>query len=334
MFKILVVLGRWSTSYAEPWTKAWTDKLLLKTRAFFLEASYGKVDIEWTVTPWLTPPQDIPPWTVFDPQLTALGFVKSQFNKTVFLTPRLTGYGKGYASGYGAWVAGGNDYAFFALPHELGHTLGLPHAQSLQIGTTEAVGEDEILHIPPLTVHTGGSRNSTGDRCSPMSYSGGLTHFSAPEKVRLGWITAETWDGAPRTYELVAASVAGLGTRAVMIPMGMFNSQRTYWLEYRTKTGWDAKIITENQGVQIRVTGDFNCYPACAMDAHMRPDAAGSNYNSTRNMAMWPGDSFEDGTVNVKFTHVGTDGKAVVVVTALQVPPVPPVPPAGTLGSV
>ena len=299
--KILISQVQWTETVGEPWTQAWLTKLLTHTRNFFLENSDGKVDIEWKVAPFIrmagTPSPEI---SAYAP-LMALGINPNDYERGVYISPGLAGYGKGYNWGRTSWILGGVDYCYFSLPHELGHSFGFPHAASLQLGETEYIGTAKTLRFSPLDYTTGGSLNGTGDPLSGMGYSGNLSNFSSIERVSAGWITPAIYDGGDRTYDLTAASVRGGALYAVKVPMAMFKSSstRVYWFERRAQSGFDGRLNTGNCGIVMRVRGDFGAYYGAVIDATARTATYGTSNNPLSDCAFQVGDSFTDDAIQM-----------------------------------
>jgi len=147
--------------------------------------------------------------------------------------------GLGYVGGVGYHLANGY-FDVRTSAHELGHNLGLVHANWWQTGERSTIGA--------------GSNEEYGDPFDTMGGSGGGSrHFSASFKNRLDWIPASdalnpTTSGIYRlhAHDIVTAP---FGVRAIRLNRASGNP---YWLEFRQL--WTANKALMN-GVNFRWAG-------------------------------------------------------------------------------
>lgn len=146
------------------------------------------------------------------------------------------------------------DPALQVVAHELGHTFGLPHANSLECGT-QALAEEAAC-----------TTEAYGDVFDMMG-SSASGHFSAAFKERLGWLSP----GHVRTIDaqgavdvpLVPLGQPGSGAYAARIPYAINgNGEQTwYYLEYRQPgpSGGFEHYLTDYgaliNGAMIRLVG-------------------------------------------------------------------------------
>jgi hypothetical protein len=153
----------------------------------------------------------------------AYGYDLSQYDFFFVCTGGRPSYGYaglGYVGGVGYHLANGY-FDVRTSAHELGHNLGLSHANWLDTGDRSTIGP--------------GSNEEYGDPFDTMGGSGGGSrHFSASYKNRLGWIPAEdaitvTTSGV---YRLHAHDIttAPFGVRALRLNRPSGNP---YWIEFR-----------------------------------------------------------------------------------------------------
>lgn len=134
--------------------------------------------------------------------------------------------GGGRAELPGRWVV--MQGTLFAIPHELGHNLGLGHANAL---TCRGPGG----RIVPLSADC--TVDEYEDRYDAMGQE--EVTLNAPHRAALGWLDGRTRTvTSSGTYRLAALQRPGSGTAALRIETGT----RTYWLEARRPIGRDRSL--------------------------------------------------------------------------------------------
>ena len=314
MLKLLVISVLWADSPDNLWPIADLVARFQTVAAWYAEASYGKVTLAPTVTPFVratTPSANANADTLLHiasdvgGQLKAAGFDTTRFDRTIYIVPRLASVGpKGFTLGSSMWLnCGGSDYVAFGAIHELGHSLGLAHAQSLRIGGRNG----NVMTFPGLDITQAGGnvigfRQDTGDPTNAMSYTQVWAHFGAYDKSQLGWIAPITWNANDQTYQLTPLARRDGALYGIKVPMTQFRaaSKRVYWIELRDGFGFDVSLGPQNHGFVVSVANDFSCVPTCSIDA--RPET-----QTLSDSAFQAGDTFKDGTVRFDFvdaTHV------------------------------
>jgi Bacterial Ig-like domain (group 3)/F5/8 type C domain len=255
--KVLVILMRFTDSPAQPFTQAQVQATMAggpgsgSVAEYYKEVSFGQQLLNVTVTPWLATGAATPAncaWqtmgTLGRNAATAAGYTLSSYQKLVYVFPRVPScgwIGLGYIGASGVWVNGSNSVLVYG--HELGHNFGLSHAGSLDCGANPIGGSC--------------SASEYGD---PFGIMGNATtmHFNAVQKSELGWIptaAVKTHTTGTATYTLNPIETAGGSAYAVKIRAA---ANRTYWLEYRRPTGFDAGLASyPNNGAQVRVATPF-----------------------------------------------------------------------------
>ncbi len=121
------------------------------------------------------------------------------------------------------WING--SYSAGVTGHELGHTLGLPHAHSIEAGA-------DMFGTPGNTVQT----NEYGNPYDIMGRGGSTGHFNMMYKWRIGWADTDEVkegrnSGVYRIYSQDNALHKGhlLGLK---VPSG--DPNYSYWFEYRS----------------------------------------------------------------------------------------------------
>ncbi|NBQ99284.1 MAG: hypothetical protein EBS48_00140 [Actinobacteria bacterium] len=130
--------------------------------------------------------------------------------------------GLGEVGGPTSWTYAAPGYAG-VWAHELGHNLGLPHANSCNAGV-------------PLTYLTTCADVEYGNNADVMGSSNLTSFFSPTFLVAASFLPATNttmWTGVSSTYTLVRADRTDLGVTAVRIPAtNPAAGDNTFWLQY------------------------------------------------------------------------------------------------------
>lgn len=194
-----------------------------------------------------------------------------------------------------------------ATPHELGHNLGLPHADALDSG-------DEV--ITPT-----GVRVERGDLFDRMGSSSGFYHFNAAHKDRLQWFSPDQLHGIVGQSGTVAltpleTSKPGLKTVKILRDVDQFDSRSWYYLEYRQPIGFDQGLATDplnlnvTDGVLVHL-GFENGQGSQLLD--MTPEDRDCPGCAFQNAALTAGQTFTDPTRGIRITPLRVTGDAVTV---------------------
>jgi hypothetical protein len=217
--RVLVILG---TSGSQPYTVGNVQDVVRATAAFYHTSSFGRLSLDFDVTPWLRA-------FAADP---GCGFTSQTSFDTLVQPARLAAQRAGYEiSDYPrlVFVLADSRCAFFGttwgqeitltrqptlelLVHELGHSFGLGHA-----GSTRCANRCDVIE--------------PGDPYSPMGTGAKLLDFSAYEKELLGWLPAQPKVIADGRYALVPATRGGTGRHALVVDTKLGE----WWIEYCAK---------------------------------------------------------------------------------------------------
>ncbi|MFI5121019.1 MAG: hypothetical protein ACHQM4_11430 [Thermoanaerobaculia bacterium] len=203
---------------------------------YYNEASYGLVTMTGDValvTATVAKPTTCDTGTIQtqgNTRAAAAGYNLGSYDFVLWVFPGIGACGwngLGYVGGSGAWINGTGSMGLLVTGHELGHNFGVLHAHSYDCGT---------VTIAP----SGCSRSEYGDRFDIMGNSR-AGHFNAQFKDSFGWLPAgsvRVHPGGTATYTIGALEAPGQAAYAVRIPTS--RSDRTYWIEWRGRTGFDA----------------------------------------------------------------------------------------------
>lgn len=226
--------------------------------AWYAEASRGLLRVEVTVAPWTR--VSAPP-SCGDGELRPLhdrafaGYDTSGYDHIAMYQGEqppggCSWAGRGEVGGRRTWIATGY-FGVRTVVHELGHNLGLGHAQALlcadQGRMVTFAWDAEQNHLAHCVSHAYGD---------PYSVMGGLHGaatgtFNAIEQHLLGWLRpGELVDASTGTQQLVPMASGAAGVRAIWIPVG---SKGAFLVELRQPVGLDASWAAwATPGVQVR----------------------------------------------------------------------------------
>ncbi|MDH5286924.1 MAG: S-layer homology domain-containing protein [Betaproteobacteria bacterium] len=265
--QVLVILIKYADTATEPYTQAQITSTVFSSASgvanYFRESSYGRHMLAGTVTPWFTAsfarPTTCDYSRVSNEAMTLArnaGYVTANYQKFVYVFPSLPGCGwAGLGGGSSAWI--NQAASVLVIGHELGHTFGIGHASSLRCNVSGAT------HPIDGTC----TRSEYGDGFSIMGNSR-PGHLSAPHKVELGYVQPaqyRTHAGGTATYALSPYETPGGTTYALKIPA---SPRRTYWIEFRQPTGFDAFMgtgATEGALFHTSWPSDWSC-DSCLLD--------------------------------------------------------------------
>jgi hypothetical protein len=175
----------------------------------------------------------------------------ANFNEIIVTSPDIDNcnwIGLAEISGKQVWVAG-SWFTLQTVAHELGHTLGLDHANTADCTDTQGL---------PATFGPQCGLLEYGDPFDAMGQgTKGSGHFSAPEKQRLGWMTTRLVT-VTQSAELDLSPLEAPSATTPQAAQVNDLSGDHFWLEYRTPIGVDNFISPsvpnglKGSGVQIR----------------------------------------------------------------------------------
>lgn len=200
-------------------------------------------------------------------KLAELALVKGRdYDRFVASFPALKLGWAGLSSGptSGANYVNG-DYHAAVVAHELGHALGLPHAEGLEAGrrTVGSAQESESVDY--------------GDPYDVMGRGGILGHFNSVFKQRLGWLgEGEIRDVAGGgAHRIHAHDNPGAGGAVLALRAPCGDGRRSYWIEYRT--AYSSTYVNTRRTAGLRMQDYFSSGRTALLD--MTPESRVPEYD-------------------------------------------------------
>lgn len=315
---VAVILVNFQDDASQPRTVAQAHDLVFgSTASYFREASFDQSWLSGKTFGWYTIPMSkgtCDPYqlaSLADQKANAAGANLSAYARKVYMFPRnacgWAGLGNVGGASTKAWVNG--SFGLIVTAHELGHNLGLHHAQALDCASAPMTGTCTTI--------------TYGDTADMMgNYR--AAHFNPFEKELLGWLndgisppiaTAST----SGRYVIEPYSAQTVGTKAIKVPRGTDSAGRKLWyyVEYRQPIGADAVLgstgnLTKGVIVRTAVEGDT----ASSRQLDMSPGSSTGSYAELSDAALAVGQSYTDSAADVSLTLAWTaaTGAAVDVV--------------------
>lgn len=297
--RLLLVRVDFSDLPGAPFTPDRGTNLVAELDAFFTEMSYGKagflaVGAGSDFTPVLRMSRTAALYGLLDPSqlrndaLAAArnaGFDPARYDLDVLCFGNVSGFkftGFAYVGVRGAWVKNAFTHAG-PIAHELGHNLGLNHANLWDTGGFSILGPGREMEY--------------GDSSDTMSLNTGTSrHFNARTKRLLDWLTDDqvATPQASGRLRLFAHDVAApsSGPRAIRIAR---DPRTNYWLEFRTR---HTNSPTSGSSLALRWANATN-RPTLLIDT-----TPGSPPGA-RDAFLRPGHTFSDPALGLHVTVLG-----------------------------
>ncbi|MEY3690740.1 MAG: hypothetical protein RJB57_395 [Actinomycetota bacterium] len=242
---LLVVPVQWADRKMSDTRLADTAKTVSELTTWWSAASAGIETLTVRVAPALevTPTKECDDYGVANQVRDWVSQSESAtwVTNTALLWPEKSGCwygGLGQMPGSFTWM---NSTAPYVWAHELGHNMGLPHANSCGWLKQEAPNSYSLVPTKPSYL-TQCANWEYGNRYDIMGSSGDLgSGFNVQYMNRIGWLAdaqVARWDGTDRTYQLSLATATAAPLRAVQIPstksLGSLD-EGDFWVQYRDK---------------------------------------------------------------------------------------------------
>jgi hypothetical protein len=261
--RTLVILLKSFPSDPEPFTPTQAHELVFsgQFQSFMQEQSYGKVSFSGDVVGWYVAGTRIPSYSIPEDLLGAIGQTYginyANYDRVVYL---LSGTGGGVSSlgkyevtigstiyNIGISVVGlASGGVSSILSHEMGHSLGVMHANSWECN------DGSILYGDCYNLDYGNSFDVMG--------SGDTNHYSSYFKERLGWLEPSQVLSIKATgiYTLSPLETNDSLPKEARIYIKNSNTENPYSLEFRNGTGYSSFDPQNSLGVfvnYLRISG-------------------------------------------------------------------------------
>ncbi|MBI4056524.1 MAG: right-handed parallel beta-helix repeat-containing protein, partial [Elusimicrobia bacterium] len=292
---------------------------------YYQETSFGQVSFSGDVLGWYTIPYNLgatcDSWTwsqAADAAATAAGVDLSQYQKRIYFFPNTNVCGWGGMGQLGGALSWNNGYdSMFVFAHELGHNLGIHHAEWLKCGAV------------PVDNYSNCTTDEYGDLWDIMGWLDiSESQFNAPHKAALGWIPPQRIQTASTNgvYSIAPLEVSTEGIQALKIPKA--NTNEFYYLEYRQPIGLDAPLRSGiTRGALIHIWNDMGFSQTKLVDTTPLSDT--STYDLWKSRDVWDaslgdGASFQDPAIGLSVTQISHDASSVTVSVTLNCNPSAP----------
>ncbi|KFZ38828.1 peptidase M11 [Shewanella mangrovi] len=289
------------------------DLLFNQSAAFYSENSYGAMSLSGDTTSPVTVDVDVSVCNTdavaaaADSELSARGFNLDNYDHIMYLIPthpKCTWSGKANVVGKRSWI---KRVQLSTINHELGHNLGLYHANKKDCGDVTTADSSQC------TV------SEYGDYLSAMSGTSTPKHFNAFHKEQLGWLSGDRIETVTSDTRVTLSPVEAEGNFPLLakIPNGKDAAGNAlyYYIEYRQATGFDSSLATEAgsmlDGIRLREGADNNAASSYLLDP--TPNSTAYDWDD---ISLSPGQVFEQQGVRVEV--VSSDASSVTFDVSLQ----------------
>ncbi|MCH1928634.1 Ig-like domain-containing protein [Shewanella sp. A25] len=288
------------------------DLLFNQSAAFFAENSYGAMSLSGDTTSPITVDVDVSVCdtdaiaAAADAELNARGFNLDNYAHLMYLIPthpKCTWSGKANVAGKRSWI---KRVQLSTINHELGHNLGLYHANKKDCGNVTTAETSQCVV------------SEYGDYLSAMSGTNTPKHFNAFHKEQLGWIAGDQINtlGTDSRVVLSALEAEGNFPHLLKIPNGKDaqGNAQFYYIEYRQALGFDSSLATEATamlgGVRLREGATNNAASSYLLDP--TPNSTSYDWDD---ISLAPGQVFEQ--QGVRLEVISSDASSVTLDVSL-----------------
>ncbi|ANQ24905.1 peptidase M11 [Vibrio natriegens] len=310
--RTLVMLVNFQDNTQQPWTVEEVEQVVFGTvNDYYLEISYGQTFISGDVKGYYTLPIDevcdISDISTYANQaVIESGIDPTNYDRLIYAFPQSskcgwTGRGTVGGDPSRSWING--SLSLRTVAHEIGHNLGLHHAQRLECGTEVIEGDCDSIEY--------------GDSLDIMGAATFTGHFNSFNKDYLGWFSESTASlpnsiveiNSDGSYFLEPYESSPSGNaKALKVQRGIdpaTGEKLWYYLEYRQAIGFDkylANYQTLISGVSFHLGQEGDSSTSQLID--VTPSSASADWNDS---SLTPGNSYTDLNTGMTITTEWAD---------------------------
>ncbi len=284
----------------EPQTETAAYDMMRQVNDFFVEGSFGSLYLLTTVAPLVVLPRTLAWYNggggdEYDLRTDALATAKAMgydsaaydLNVVVYSGGPGSFGGLGYVGGAGVWL---KSISVGVAAHELGHNIGLWHANFWDTGGQSVIGA--------------GTHAEYGNNFDTMGSAGaGNQHFNANHKNQVGWLTKEYLHDIRQsgTYRIFAYDQPRLELANRYAFKIRKDNARSYWGEFRQRYG------AANAWLRDGILLNWSPWAKSAGGAHLLDTTPGSP-DGKNDAAVTIGETFDDNEAGIHITPISKNG--------------------------
>ncbi|SEG04561.1 NPCBM-associated, NEW3 domain of alpha-galactosidase [Vibrio hangzhouensis] len=310
--KTLVMLVNFQSNPQQPWTVGEVEEVVFgSVNDYFQEVSYGQTLFSGDVQGYYTLPIDevcdLSTISTYANQAAEdSGIDVASYNRLMYVFPQSskcgwTGRGTVGGNPSRSWING--SLTLRTVAHELGHNLGLHHAEKLECETDVVEGNCYSVEY--------------GDSLDIMGAPNFTGHFNSFSKDILGWLNTATDSHTDSIVEIKSEgsyflepyeTLPGGQSKALKIQRGVDPStgeKLWYYLEYRQAVGFDRYLVNTPSlisGVTFHLGREGDRNTSQLLD--MTPNSASADWNDS---SLVPGNSYSDLDAGITVTTEWAD---------------------------
>jgi len=307
----LLLVEVYHPDYNEALTSELIENVVLnQANQYFQEASYNQLSLVGDITSAIMVNYDKSVCnttdlaTKADDVLRNQGYLPEQYDHVMYFIPyygQCGWAGKGNIAGPKTWI---KQFSLGTIIHELGHNLGLYHANAKECGAQ--------------TTNTSNcSMIEYGDLYSVMGGASETFHFNTFHKEQLGWLNNKVvtlTDSGSVTLGPTEVSNSTPNALKVLKNTDSNGNNNWYYIDYRQAIGFDSRLglgwADQLHGIRINEGTDNSPNSSYLLDA--TPDSLGT-WSDFDDASILPGESYIDETYGIEIAVISSNTDSVSI---------------------